>query len=504
MLPIFAPSFFSGTAVPSRIDMVSAFAYKLPMPTVSGSAPPAQPQLKRVLGLSALIIYGIVLIQPTAPMPLYGAAAVTGKGHVVTAILIGMVAMLFTAISYGRMANAYPNAGSAYAYVSREIHPALGYFVGWSIIFDYVMNPIICVIWIAGATMSLLSQMVNISNHNEVLVLTCLLIVFFAVLFTIMNLRGIEASARTNGIITIGLSVVIVLFLGAAIHYLFMNPPPGLAGYTQPFYDPKTFSFPTVWNGAALAVMTYIGFDGISTLSEEAHNPRRNILLATVLVCVITGVLASVQVYFAQLVWPGTDFPDQDNAFSYVAGKAAGPWLFFTVSVALVIASIGSGAGAHLGAGRLLYSMGRDNAIPRKFFGMVNPRTQIPSNNIILIGVIMLIAALVLKAIQEFEHVDAYGFGCLLLNFGALFAFMGVNLCAFLHYFVRNERKSFWSFVAPLAGFGVCAYLWWSLGKWAIIVGFCWLATGVIYGAWRTSFFREPLQFTSADANETE
>src|ERR1700722_2242502 len=145
----------------------------------------AQPHLKRALGLSALIIYGIILIQPTAPMPLYGAAAVAGKGHVVTAILIGMVAMLFTAISYGRMANAYPNAGSAYAYVSREIHPSLGYFVGWSIIFDYVMNPIICVIWIAGATMSLLSQMINVSNHNEVLVLTCMLIVFFAVLFTI-------------------------------------------------------------------------------------------------------------------------------------------------------------------------------------------------------------------------------------------------------------------------------------------------------------------------------
>jgi putrescine importer len=502
MLPIFAPSFFSGTAVPSRIDLASAFAYKLPMPTVSGSTPPAQPQLKRVLGLSALIIYGIILIQPTAPMPLFGAAAVAGKGHVVTAILIGMVAMFFTAISYGRMANAYPNAGSAYAYVSREIHPALGYFVGWSIIFDYVMNPIICVIWIAGATMSLLSQMVNISNHNEVLVLTCLLIVFFAVLFTIMNLRGIEASARTNAIITIGLCVVIVLFVGAAVRYLFLNPPGGLADYTRPFYDPQTFSGSTVWHGASLAVMTYIGFDGISTLSEEAHNPRRNILLATVLVCVITGALASILVYLAQLIWPGTDFPDQDNAFSFVAKRAAGPWLFMTVNTALLIANVGSGAGAHLGAGRLLYSMGRDNAIPRKFFGAINPRTHIPSNNIILIGVIMLIAALSLKAIQELAHVDAYGFGALLLNFGALLAFMGVNLCAFLHYFVRNERKSFWSFVAPLAGFGVCAYLWWSLGKWAIIVGFCWLATGVIYGAWRTSFFRKPLQFTSADTNE--
>src|SRR5271169_3460434 len=130
-----------------------------------------QPGLKRVLGLWALIIYGIVLIQPTAPMPLFGAAAVTGKGHVVTVILIGMVAMLFTAISYGKMANAYPNAGSAYAYVSREINPALGYFVGWSIIFDYVMNPIICVIWIGAAASNFIPE---ISPYVYIIAFTAL------------------------------------------------------------------------------------------------------------------------------------------------------------------------------------------------------------------------------------------------------------------------------------------------------------------------------------------
>jgi amino acid transporter len=475
------------------------------MPSDSAPAQSASAQLKRVLGLPALIIYGIVLIQPTAPMPLFGAAAITGKGHVVTAILIGMVAMLFTAISYGKMANAYPNAGSAYAYVSREIHPALGYFVGWSIIFDYVMNPIVCVIWIAGSAMAFLPQ---ISNHPAALCLNAAFIALFTVLFTVMNLRGIEASARTNSFITIGLCVVIVLFLSAAVRYLFQNPPHGAGELTRPFYDPQTFSFHAVSNGAALAVLTYIGFDGVSTLSEEAHNPRRNILLATVLVCLITGVLASVQVYFAQLIWPGTDFPDQDNAFSYIAGRAGGQCLFTTVNAALLVASIGSGAGAHLGAGRLLYSMGRDNAIPRKFFGAINPRTRIPSNNIILIGAIMLVAALSLKAVQEFEHVDAYGFGCVLLNFGALFAFMGVNISCFLHYFVRararGERMTFWNCVSPLLGFAVCAYLWASLGKWALIVGVCWLATGIIYGAWRTSFFQKPIQFSGVVGGESE
>ena len=454
----------------------------------------AQPHLKRALGLSALIIYGIILIQPTAPMPLFGAAAVEGKGHVVTAILIGMVAMLFTAFSYGRMANAYPSAGSAYAYVSREIHPSLGYFVGWSIIFDYVMNPIICVIWIGAAANNFIPE-----------ISPCVYIIIFAAFFTGMNLRGIEASARTNAIIAAGLGVVVVLFLVAAVRYLVLHPPNGAADWSRPFYDPQTFSIPTVSSGAALAVMTYIGFDGISTLSEEAHNPRRNILLATVLVCVITGVLASIQVYAAQLIWPGTDFPNQDTAFCDIAGKAGGHWLFMTVNFSLLVANIGSGAGAHLGAGRLLYSMGRDNAIPQKFFGAVNPRTRIPSNNIILVGVVMLVVALTLKVIQDLRsHVDAFGFGCLLLNFGALFAFMGVNAVRVSALrFVRSERKTFWKIVvSPLVGFVVCAYLWASLGKWAIIAGFIWLTTGILYGAWRTSFFRKPIQFATIDSDE--
>jgi putrescine importer len=439
------------------------------------------PGLRRVLRLPALVLYGIILIQPTAPMPLFGAAADLGKGHVVTAVLIGMVAMLFTAINYGRMANAYPNAGSAYTYVSREIHPSLGYFIGWGMIFDYVMNPIICVIWASKASMNFIPEIPFAAYA-----------VFYATLFTVMNLRGIESSARTNSVIATGLGIVIILFLGSAVRYLLLQPPMGASEWIRPFYDPKTFSFSTVSAGASLAVLTYIGFDGISTLSEEVHNPRRNILRATVLVCLITGVLASIQVYFAQMVWPGTDFPDTDTAFVYVAGRAGGQWLFYVINIALLIATIGSGSGAHLGAGRLLYGMGKDNAIPRKFFSAVNPRTQIPGNNIILIGVFVLIGSFFLT----------YSMGAQLLNFGALIAFMGVNAASFVHYFLRADRKKFTYLIIPVLGFAVCFLLWLSLGFKAKIAGLCWLSLGVLYGAYRTSWFRKPLQYAKIETGD--
>jgi len=224
---------------------------------------------------------------------------------------------------------------------------------------DYVLNPIICVIWCSKAAMNFFPQ-----------VPYPLWAVVFAVLFTGLNLRGIEASARTNLWMTTALGVVIVLFFGAAARYLWFAPGITASALVLPFYDPATFSWTAVSTGTSIAVLTYIGFDGISTLSEEVHNPRRNILWATVLTCLVTGLLAASQVYTAQLVWPNyKDLPDIDTAFVHVAGRAGGPVLFFVVNFALLFASIGSGSGSHLAAGRLLYGMGRDNAIPTRFFG---------------------------------------------------------------------------------------------------------------------------------------
>src|ERR1700733_5615685 len=256
--------------------------------------------LNRSLGLWDLVFYGIILIQPTAPMPLFGVVSQVAQGHVVTTVLIAMCAMLFTAISYGRMARAYPSAGSAYTYVGREIHSGLGFVTGWSMAMDYMLNPIICTIWCSKAALNLVPEIPYAAWA-----------VFFAVLFTLLNLRGIRATARTNQVLVLAMCVVIVYFFIAAVRYILHQH--GVS-FTRPFYDPATFSLGRISTGTSVAVLTYIGFDGISTLSEEAHNPRRNILLATVLTCFLTGVLAAAEVYAAQLIWPDfRHYPDVDT-----------------------------------------------------------------------------------------------------------------------------------------------------------------------------------------------
>lgn len=442
-------------------------------------------KLKRSLTLWQLIVYGIIVIQPTAPMPIFGVVSAEGRGHVVTAVLIAMVAMLFTAISYGRMARAYPSAGSAYTYVGREIHPALGYATGWSMVMDYILNPMICTIWCSKAAG-------NVAPEVPYIVWA----IFFAGLFTLLNLRGIQTSARINDGLAAAMAVVILLFLFQAGRYLLRMPSHTPSFLWRPFYDPETFSASALFRGTSIAVLTYIGFDSISTLSEEAENPRRNILLATVLVCVITGALAALEVYAAQLIWPSrVPFPDVDTAYAYVAGRAGGQFLFHLVNFTLLVATIGSGMGAQLGAARLLYGMGRDNAVPKSFFGQLDTKRRIPRNSVIFVGVIALAGALLVAVSVGGHQVFSFQLGAEMLNFGAFIGFMGVNAAALRYYYLRAERKEIKHLIPPLLGFGICLFLWIHLRWQAKVAGGAWMLIGIIYGSIKTRGFRTMLSF---------
>jgi amino acid transporter len=431
------------------------------------------PTLRRALGLWDLVLYGIIVIQPTAPMPVFGVVSQRANGHVVTAVLIAMVAMLFTAISYGRMARAYPSAGSAFTYVGREIHPALGFVTGWGMVMDYLLNPLICTILCAQLARNFVPQLPYVVAA-----------VFFAALFTSLNLFGIQTTARINEGLAAVMGMVIAIFFVAAAHYVFGHGHAASGFFTQPFYDPNTFHVKSVLGGTSLAVLTYIGFDGISTLSEEVQNPQRNILLATVLVCLVTGLLAGLEVYAAQLVWPvARPFSDVETAFVHVAGLAGGKWLLQLINGTLLVATVGSGMGSQIGAARLLYALGRGNAIPKKFFGAIDAKRQIPRNNIIFSGVLALIGALTID----------FARGVDLLNFGALIAFMGVNASSLVRYYIRSQTKRLGDLIPPVLGFLICLLLWWNLNSHAMMLGSIWMLLGLAYGAVRTRGFRSEL-----------
>ncbi len=443
------------------------------------------PHLRRVLTLWDLIFYGIVLIQPIAPVPLYGVAQSLSNGHFLTTIFIAVGAMMITAFSYRRMAALYPAAGSAYTYVGRGLNPHLGFLAGWAMILDYILQPVINTVWI------------SITLHDRYLDYHIPQIPFgawaavIAGIVTFLNLRGVKTSAVANKVLLFFMFIVVALFIFLALRYLFSTQ--GWSGVlsAEPFYDPKTFQWPTVMTATSFAALTYIGFDGVTTLSEEVVNPKRNVLLATVLTCLFAGVFSAIEVYLGARVWPDWhNFLHLETAFMDICRLVGGLLLFHSMGAILILAAFGSALTGGLGAARLLFGMGRDNVLPRKIFGHLSSKTGTPSYSIILIGVVTFGGALALNYIgNAYEHAGET------LNFGAFLAFMGVNFATFWQFIVLGQpgrkRRVFVDAILPLFGFAFCGLIWWNLNPIAKKVGGVWFVVGLILVVIKTRGFRD-------------
>jgi amino acid transporter len=452
----------------------------------------APPRLRRTLTLWDLIFYGIVLIQPIAPVPLYGVAQKLSDGHFVTIILIALFAMLITAVSYGRMGALYPTAGSAYTYVGKGLNPHLGFLAGWAMILDYLLQPLINTVWISTALHARYVPQVPF-------VVWALLI---AGIMTVLNLIGVKASATANKVLLGIMSVVVVAFIVLALKFLYGGQ--GWAGLfsLQPIYDPKTFDSHKILTATSFAALTYIGFDGVTTLAEDVENPKRNVLLAVVLTCIFAGVCSGVEAYLGARVWPDwQSFPNLETAFMDICSRVGGKLLFNSMGFILIVAAFGSGLTGTLGAARLLFGMGRDNVLPKKFFGKLKPGTSTPTNNILLIGALAFVGAVLLNYIgSAYEHAGE------LLNFGAFLAFMGVNFACFWQFSVISKktgekRKLLRDAILPLLGFAFCALIWFNLNVIAKTVGGIWFAIGILYVGYKTNWFRsKPVMIDFSDS----
>ena len=430
--------------------------------------------LQRVLSLWDLVFYGIILIEPIAAVPLFGIGQELSRGHMVTTVLVGMVAMMLTASSYGRLAAPFPSAGSAYTYVSKTMNPHIGFLAGWVMALGYLVLPLINVIFVVVAVQRefpVVPYWVGAAG--------------FAALITLLNLAGIRWTARANQALLFVMGAVIVAFIALAIRLVVRSSGFGGLFSTLPIYNPQEFRLKDFAAATSFATLTYVGFDGVTTLAEDVENPRRNAWLATILVVAFTGAFSALQVYLAQLVLPGFHFAQPETAFMDVCSRVGGMPLYHAMWVILLVASFGSALTGQVGAARILYGMGRDNALPHKLFARLNPKRNTPTANIMLVGFL----AFVGSALVNYER------GGEILNSGAFLAFMAVNAAAFWHFYVKNprgqERRWFADGIAPALGLLFCLAIWLSLPKLAMTVGALWLLGGILLSGWKTRGFRE-------------
>ena len=296
---------------------------------------PSQPpsgRLKRVLSLWDLVLFGLAFVGPTAPYSMFGIATVKSQGHLPLVYLIAMVAMSLTALSYGRMATAYPEAGSTYAYTSKALHPNLGYFAGWGMILDYILVPLLSVIFVGLTANKLVPQIPYL---------------VWAILtaggITLINLRGIKVTAKANTVLNSIMIGSLVWFVLVAVRALLHGVGEGSLLSIKPFYNQESFSFGAIMSATSVAALSFLGFDGISTLSEDAKDPQRDIWRATLLVCLLAGALFIIQSYLGQMVWPDyRTFNPVETAFMDVGHLIGGVSLLYCISFVLLVGGLAS------------------------------------------------------------------------------------------------------------------------------------------------------------------
>ncbi len=442
------------------------------------------PTLSRSLSLRSVVLFGLAYMAPLIVLGTYGVVAQTTGGTVPSAYLLALVAMLFTAHSYGKMARAYPVAGSAYSYVRRSVDSRIGFLVGWATLLDYFFLPM--VIWLIGGAY-LQAQFPAVPFW--------IWIVGFILLTTVLNVVGIKVAEHANSLLMAFQVLVIGFFVVLSLAHVYHLGGAGAVVSTTPFANHGS-SLAGISAGAAIAAYSFLGFDAVTTLTEETVDPQRTIPRAIMLTALIGGGIFVLVSYTTQLVHPGSTFADPNSAAFEIARTIGGSLFSSFFLAGLVVAQFASGLAAQASTSRLLFAMGRDSVLPKRFFGRINPRFRTPAANIVLTGAVGLIALkLSVAASTSF------------INFGAFTAFTFVNISVIGLYLRRRwagERPAALSWlVAPAIGAVVDVYLLTKLDDHALVLGLVWLAIGVVYLAYLTRGFRvapPELDFTEDDA----
>jgi amino acid transporter len=420
-------------------------------------------ELKRSLTLTDLVVYGMIFMIPIAPFGVYGYVNAEAPGMVPLAYIIGMVAMLFTALSYGSMAKAFPIAGSVYSYAQRGLNQHVGFIAGWLMLLDYLLIPPLLYVYAAMALNHLYPDVPKVG-----------FILAFLVSATFVNLRGITFTARMNIIFLLAQLVVLGIFLFYAWNALHNGGGNGELTLA-PLYHPETFNFALLMQAVSIAVLSFLGFDAISTLAEEIKgDPGKSVGKAALITLMVMGVIFVAQTWIATDLAAGMGFKSADTAFYEIAELAAGSWLATLTAVATALAwGVAVAITSQAAVSRLLFGMARDGKLP-KVLAKVHPKHNTPYLSIYLVAVLSLVICyLFINSVDTLTS---------LVNFGALSGFMLLHLTVINYYWRRQKSGQIVRhLLCPVVGFIIVAAIMYNMGVDAQKLGLIWIALGLAY-----------------------
>ncbi len=428
-------------------------------------------ELKRSLSAFDLLVYGLVFIAPIAPWSAFGFVYNASHGMAPLVYVVGLVAMVFTAFSYMSMSEAFPVAGSVYAYAGRGIGESAGFLAGWALLLDYLLIPTLVYVLCAVSVHAIIPALPKPA-----------LVVGFLVFNTAINLLGIESTARISvallGLQLILVAVFVVLALIAVSHGV-----NGAHFTTAPLFDAAKVTPPLIFGALSLAVLSFLGFDAISTLTEEAKGGARAVGWATMLSLLVAAALFIVQTYLASLMVLNQGAfakgEEANTAFLTISRMVGGEGFRWIVSiVGVVLSGLAGALTAQAATARLLYSMARDGRLPR-LLAHVEPKRQTPDRAILFVAAVSLVLGLLM--VDQLELLTS------MVNFGALTGFLALHASVVVHFFLRRgggDRRWFRHFVSPVLGFAIVAYVLFNAEANAKIAGAVWMGVGLLALAW--------------------
>lgn len=441
-------------------------------------------KLRRSLTVFPLVLFGLAYMAPTTVFSTYGVVAEITQGMVPAAYIIALIGMLFTAYSYGQMVKAYPVSGSAYTYTQKAFNSHLGFIVGWVILLDYLFLPMINGL-LVGIYLNAYFPSVPFAVW----------LIGFILLITIVNVLGVKLAVKVNMLLIFSQFLIIIIFIFLSLKGINNGMGSGTFLLSSPFINGDV-PFSLVLAGASILCLSFLGFDAVTTFAEESIDPKKTIPRAIFLVALIGGALFIVTSYICHLVYPDfNSFKDPDSASLEIA-KFIGGNLFQSIFLAgYITGGLASGLSSHASVSRLLYGMGRDGVLPKKFFGKIHSKFRTPVFNVIIVSVFTFSALFV-------DLVTASSF----INFGALVAFTFVNLSVISHYFIREKQRdginTLKFLILPLIGASFTIWLWTSLDKKALLLGLGWFAIGFIMLITITKMFSQKPPELSIDQSD--
>jgi amino acid transporter len=418
-----------------------------------------------------LIFYCLAFMTPAATTLIYARAQTAAHGALAGSYIVALVLVFLTLLSYRRLSRAFHEGGSVFSYTGHGIHRRAGLFTGWTALLFYITLASSFFMIGADTASKMFSPVPYIFWLILIAVVSCVVVLLG------QRLSSLAVTVITLGIIGITVIYILVCFMSASKGAAPADSTVGTA------FTGTEAGFSNVMSGAAIACLSFLGFDSVTTLTDETEHAKRSTGKAMAIACACAAALFFFQALSSAVIMPDYTQLEASGAMAAIAEKTGGAPMQALLSLSVILAAFGvgivgvtaasrmlgimldegrtrSGRGSHSAAGGLLYDL--------------FPQTGVSPLNVIICFAVAVFIAFVIPGRDSMLAFD-------LARFAGILCFMLVNAASLIFFwFKKNDQAYVRSLIIPTAGFLASLWIWINIDPDSFGIGIIFALVGVI------------------------